>query len=248
MSETDLAPIHLDLFGTDPHLLVFGETGSGKTELLRTVAIALTRRYPPDEVRFLVVDPRRRLLDEIPEPYVAAYCATVPAAEQAVARLAATIAEREPPADVTVEQLRDRSWWTGPEIIVLADDYELVSTARQNPLEPLAEWLPQAVDLGLHVVVARRAGGASRAMYDPVIQQIRELGEQGVVLSGDPGEGPLLGNVRPVPQPPGRGVLIRRREHPVVIQVAVAEHGDISTPSSQALHAHEDRDRHADLS
>jgi DNA segregation ATPase FtsK/SpoIIIE, S-DNA-T family len=62
-------------------------------------------------------------------------------------------------------------------------------------------------------------------MYDPVIQQIREFGEQGIVLSGDPGEGPLLGNVRAVPQPPGRGVLIRRREHPVVIQVAVTEPG-----------------------
>ena len=85
-------------------------------------------------------------------------------------------------------------------------------------------------------------------MYDPVIQQIRELGEQGILLSGDPGEGPLLGNVRPVPQPPGRGVLIRRREDPVVVQLAVAEPGDISTPSSRALHADEDRDRHADLS
>jgi S-DNA-T family DNA segregation ATPase FtsK/SpoIIIE len=59
-------------------------------------------------------------------------------------------------------------------------------------------------------------------MYDPVIQQIRELGEQGILLSGDPGEGPLLGNLRPAPQPPGRGVLVRRRDHPVVVQVALA--------------------------
>jgi S-DNA-T family DNA segregation ATPase FtsK/SpoIIIE len=220
VAETDLQPIGLDLFGTEPHLLVFGETASGKTTLLRTLADAITRTYPQDQVRFLVVDPRRRLLGELPEEYVAAYCPTMPAIEQAVTRLAATMAEREPPVDVTVEQLRTRSWWTGPEIVVLIDDYELVANARDNPLMLLAEWLPHAVDLGLHVVLARRTGGASRALYDPVIQQVVELGEQGILLSGDPGEGPLLGNMRPVPQPAGRGLLVRRREPPVVVQLA----------------------------
>jgi ESX secretion system protein EccC len=86
----------------------------------------------------------------------------------------------------------------------------------------LADFLPQAVDLGLHVVLARRTGGAARSMYDPVIQQIKELGEQGILLSGDPGEGPLLGNMRPVPQPAGRGLLVRRRDAPVVVQLALA--------------------------
>jgi S-DNA-T family DNA segregation ATPase FtsK/SpoIIIE len=222
VAETDLQPIGLDLFGTEPHLLVFGETASGKTALLRTLAVAMIRRYTPEQVRFLVVDPRRRLLGELPDEYLAAYCPTAPAMEQAVSRLATTMAEREPPADVTVEQLRNRSWWLGPEIVVLVDDYELVANARDNPLTHLAEWLPQAVDLGLHVVLARRTGGASRSMYDPVIQQIIELGEQGILLSGDPGEGPLLGNMRPVPQPAGRGILVRRRESPVVVQLALA--------------------------
>ena len=169
-----------------------------------------------------MVDPRRRLLGELPDEYLAAYCPTAPAMEQAIARLATTMVEREPPGEITVEQLRNRSWWTGPEIVVLVDDYELVANARDNPLTALADWLPQAVDLGLHVVLARRTGGASRSMYDPVIQQIVELGEQGILLSGDPSEGPLLGNMRPVPQPAGRGVLVRRRESPVVIQVALA--------------------------
>jgi S-DNA-T family DNA segregation ATPase FtsK/SpoIIIE len=59
-------------------------------------------------------------------------------------------------------------------------------------------------------------------MYDPVIQQMRELGDRGVILSGDPNEGPLLGNVRPVPQPEGRGVLVERRANPVVVQIALA--------------------------
>ena len=39
IAETDLQPIGLDLFGAEPHLLVFGETASGKTTLLRTLAL-----------------------------------------------------------------------------------------------------------------------------------------------------------------------------------------------------------------
>ena len=105
---------------------------------------------------------------------------------------------------------------------MLVDDYELWSGARRNPLSVLAEWLPHAVDLGLHVVVARRSGGAGRALYDPLIQQIRELCDQGVMLSGDPAEGPLIGNLKPAPQPPGRGLLVRRRRPPAVVQVALA--------------------------
>ena len=55
---------------------------------------------------------------------------------------------------MTAEQLRDRSWWTGSEVYVLVDDYDLVSTSRGNPLRALVPYLAQASDLGLHVVVA----------------------------------------------------------------------------------------------
>jgi S-DNA-T family DNA segregation ATPase FtsK/SpoIIIE len=119
-------------------------------------------------------------------------------------------------------QVRDRSWWSGPELYVIVDDYELWSSARQNPLVGLAEWLPHAVDLGLHVVIARRMGGASRSLYDPLIQQLRELCDQGLMLSGDPTEGPLVGNVKPMTLPPGRAVLIRRRRPPSIVQTALA--------------------------
>jgi S-DNA-T family DNA segregation ATPase FtsK/SpoIIIE len=39
-------------------------------------------------------------------------------------------------------------------------------------------------------------------------------------MSGSKDEGALLGNVKPSPQPPGRGVLVHRRAAPVQAQVA----------------------------
>ena len=43
----------------------------------------------------------------------------------------------------------------------------------------------------------------------------------GVLLSGSPEEGPLLGNVKPAPAPPGRGRLVTRDRGVDVVQVDV---------------------------
>ena len=84
----------------------------------------------------------------------------------------------------------------------------------------LAEFLPQAKDVGLHVVICRRTGGASRAMFEPVIQRIRELGSPGIVGSGSRDEGALLGTTRPAAMPAGRGVIVGRRYGNQLIQIA----------------------------
>ena len=56
-------------------------------------------------------------------------------------------------------------------------------------MQPLVPLLAQARDVGLHLAVARRSGGASRALYEPVIQSLRDLAMPGLVLSGSPDEG-----------------------------------------------------------
>src|SRR5262249_48776672 len=120
----------------------------------------------------------------------------------------------------TPEQLRTRSWWTGPECFVLVDDYDLVATGPNNPIQPLLEYLPQARDIGLHLVLTRRSGGAGPAMFEPGVPRPRDLCCPRLILSGDRDEGPLLGNVRPASQPPGRGWMVTRKGGARLIQVA----------------------------
>ena len=87
-----------------------------------------------------------------------------------------------------------------------------------NPLAPLLEYLPFARDVGLRVIIARSSGGASRSLYEPVMQRMRELGAQGLVLSGDRAEGALLGNISATQLPPGRGYFHTRRRGGQLIQ------------------------------
>ena len=113
----------------------------------------------------------------------------------------------------------------GPEVYVLVDDYDLVAPTggRRAPLLPLLEFLPQAKDVGLHVVVARRCGGAGRALFDPVLGRLRELAAPGLVLNGSPDEGALVESVKPSSLPPGRGTLVDRRRGSRRVQLAWLE-------------------------
>jgi DNA segregation ATPase FtsK/SpoIIIE, S-DNA-T family len=103
---------------------------------------------------------------------------------------------------------------------VLIDDYDLVVSTLDNPLQPLLEFLPQGRELGLHVIVTRRSGGAGRALFEPFLARLRDIGSPGIMLSGDRGEGPLLGGLRPENLPPGRGRLLARGEPPRMVQLA----------------------------
>lgn len=96
-------------------------------------------------------------------------------------------------------------------------------TQSGNPLSPLLDLLPQARDIGLHLILARRCGGVSRALFEPMLQRLRELDTPGLLMSGNRDEGPVFGNLRPSPQPAGRGTLVRRRDGAQLIQTAWAE-------------------------
>jgi S-DNA-T family DNA segregation ATPase FtsK/SpoIIIE len=136
------------------------------------------------------------------------------------AAIAAELTKRLPPDNVTAAQLRGRSWWTGPEIFVLVDDYDLLATgASATPLTPLLPFLAQARDIGFHLVLARRSGGAGRAMHEPLILRMRESGATALLLSGDRQEGALFPGAVMCTQPPGRGILVRHGRHPTVVQV-----------------------------
>ena len=219
MSGVDLGPARLDLFGPDPHFLVLGDSQSGKSAALRTILRGLVDTRRPDELLIALFDCRRTLLDVVPSEYLLSYVGSSNAAPEVVTDLATALENRLPGPDVDVAQLRSRSWWNGPEVLVVVDDYDLVATRGGKPLESLAPLLPQARDIGMHLVIGRRVSGIARS-YDHVMQRLFEIGSPGLVLSGDRGEGAVLNGVVARVQPPGRGLLARRGRPSELVQVA----------------------------
>ncbi len=220
IGESELRPVAVD-FAAEAHLMILGEGECGKTTTLRTLCRELVRTNTANHVQLFIIDVRRTLLGVVESDHLAGYTPSAAALTSQLAVLLERLQARMPGADVTQQQLRARSWWSGPEIYVVVDDYDLVSgTTGNNPLTPLLDLLPHAKDLGLHVVVARRSGGAARAMFDPVLARLRDLGCMGLMMSANPEDGVLLGSVRPSPLPPGRGTLVTRSHPDQLIQVA----------------------------
>ncbi|MEV5837444.1 hypothetical protein [Nocardia sp. NPDC052112] len=101
--------------------------------------------------------------------------------------------------------------------LLLIDDYDMIP-AGINPLRPLLEYLPQARDIGLHVVVTRRTGGVSSALYDNVLGGMKNLSVDALIMSGPKDEGKLIGDVRPMKLP--RGIPVSRNRGQELVQVA----------------------------
>ncbi|MFZ0716142.1 type VII secretion protein EccCb [Mycobacterium sp.] len=220
LEESELWPVVIDI-AQHLHLLILGDNESGKTATLRTICRELVRTTTGAQCQLFVVDVRRSLLGVVqPESgHFGGYLASTDAVREAVPRIIEQLRRRMPPRNATPVQLRQRSWWSGPEIYVVIDDYDLVGSGGGNPLDLLAEVLPQSRDLGLHLLVARRSSGAARAMFEPLLGGLRDAGAMTLLMSGNPDEGLMIGSVRASSMPPGRGTLITRRGSPQLIQV-----------------------------
>ncbi len=218
LSGQDLSAAVLD-FSAHPHAVLFGDAESGKTAFLRMLAHQVVTTYEPSEAMVAVVDFRRGLLGEVPPAHLVAHSSSVESAQGALVQVRDYLRARLPGDDVTPEQLRARSWWTGPRVFVLVDDYDLVTVGGNNPLEPLLELLPHARDVGLHVVITRRSGGASRALYEAFLRTLGEVGASGIAMSAPKDEGVLVGTVKSGQLPPGRAWLVNRQVGQQLVQL-----------------------------
>ncbi|GGU68617.1 type VII secretion protein EccCb [Lentzea flava] len=220
VNESDLDTVYLD-FDAEPHFMAFADAESGKTNLLRTIVRGIMRCYTAQEALIFLADCRRTMLGFIDTDHLLGYGVSAQQMTVMIQDVAASLRKRLPAPDVTAEQLRNRSWWSGPDVFVVVDDYDLVAPqGSANPLQPIVEFLPQAKDVGLHVITARRTGGMSRAMYDPVLGKLKELAAPLFLGSGPREEGSIVGNLRPSPQPPGRGTLVTRKDGQQRVQFA----------------------------
>ena len=207
--------------GADQHLLIFGEEQSGKTTLLANLLRQISARSGTDQARFVIFDGRRQLLDidYRPDQLIASATTAQDAANVVTANLD-RLHRRMPVASASTAEIARRAWWGSPaDIFLVVDDYERF--AGSNPLAPLLPLLDHAGDIGFHLIIARQARGASRAMYDGVYTRLRDTGSPAVVLSGPEPEGVIYGKTRAQPRPPGRGIWVPRRGPDRIIQATV---------------------------
>ncbi|OIH86135.1 hypothetical protein BLJ79_04940 [Arthrobacter sp. UCD-GKA] len=202
VGDTDAGPLRVDLDADGPHLLVAGTTGSGKSELLRTLVLGLAADSGPDELAFMLVDfkggatlaPLRGL------PHVQLFVSDLDAAEaeRILELLGNELHRRE--AFLAAHAATDhrdylRSRAPGdlplPRLVVLIDEFRVFATELPEALERVIHIATVGRSLGIHLVLStqRPAGTVSaplRANIGSVIA-LRTIGEaESIDLVGSP--------------------------------------------------------------
>ncbi|PPB49542.1 type VII secretion protein EccC [Arthrobacter pityocampae] len=224
LREADLGVEFLDLELRERHLMVLGDEGSGKTNVLRTIIRSMVAQHTADDVVLAVFDPRRTLAEQVPDSYLGGYATSAALAEQLAAAVAVELEERTGAGRVAVAGR--------PRIVLVIDDYDILTAGGSSPLARLAPYLPLAAEIGLHAVLTRRVRGSSRGLYEAFSSSLRDSGTAALVLSGDRGEGPLVGGVRARALPPGRGQLVQAGRPVQTVQLLWNEPATIAVPVS----------------
>ncbi len=215
-SERKVETFYLDLFDRDRNVIILGDTETGKTTILRYLVDSMIERMGPEEVTFAILDPRRSLQGVFPEEYVGGYASSVAVATGLVQAMRPDFESRVP--RTTAEQDAAPSAEGRPKIVLVMDDYDVLSGAGASPLGELRSFISMGPEIDFHILMARRMAGASRALYDSGFSTLKDSGATGIMLSGDRSEGALLGNVRPAKLPAGRGIVIQTGQAPQTVQ------------------------------
>ncbi|MFG1792719.1 type VII secretion protein EccCa [Nocardia sp. NPDC049149] len=208
MRESDLGAAAID-FGVSPHFVVLGTSGCGKSTVLAAMLESIGTQFTPEQARVLLVDYRRTHLDVVPDELLIGYLTSERDVVEGLPAFAAKMRTRRPPDGVTSQQLKERSWWSGPEIFVVIDDYHMVvQRGMANPLDAIKDIIVDGRDTGLHIIVARNIAQADSALYDNVLGQVKNLNSSGLIMDGSKFDGMLIGEVKATKQPVGRGIFV----------------------------------------
>ena len=227
LSEFRSAPVELDLMAPGIHFLAYGDAGSGRSGLLSRMlthlagagTVAETGGGVPPLVH--LVDPTRRLADLARVLRPASYAVSAAAAGRLAVELAASLILRLPGDELD----EPTPLPAGPAHFLVIDDYDRLLQAGSGPFSPLVDLIGWAADVGFHVILARRVGGAARGAFEPFMQRLREADPIGLVLSGSAEEGPVLAGVTAGRWVPGRGVLVTPGSPPAVVQCYLPDGG-----------------------
>lgn len=150
-----------------PHLLVAGSSGSGKSVVINTMMLSLLYKYSPEEVRFILVDPKRvelKLYEGLPHLLMKNIIVEPDNAVAALKWLNEEMNRRYELLDeIGAKELSDYNRMIDPNkeqrmyrIVLIVDEFaDLMSDTYKNDVEQYVNRLSRmARAAGIHLILA----------------------------------------------------------------------------------------------
>lgn len=132
------------------HVLIAGMTGSGKTELLRTLLVSLVTWGAPRDMRFYLIDPKGRKLAELAGLQMVEACGGADDALPLLAQL------------IEVMENRDRVGYSSPRLYVVLDELaDLVMVGGREVEAAITRLVQRGRESGIHVVATTQRASAA---------------------------------------------------------------------------------------
>ena len=147
-----------------PHVLIAGTTGSGKSVCLNAIITSLLYKAAPEEMRFLMIDPKRveltpyKGIPHLSQPVVTSFGQAVAALRKAVDGMETRYKAFE---DLGVKELSDynrKSKTPFPRIVIVIDELaDLMATSGKSVEASIVRIAQTGRAAGLHLVVATQS-------------------------------------------------------------------------------------------
>jgi S-DNA-T family DNA segregation ATPase FtsK/SpoIIIE len=151
--DEEAVPVLLRLPSADvAHVLISGNTGSGKTVLARTMALSLAMYNPPRSLQLVLIDPKRRGFGVLaPLPHL--LTPLIHRSEEATETLGRLTQEME---------RRDLCGRSSPRIVVFIDELaDLMIAGKRSIEQPLTRLAQRGREAGIHLVACTQRPAAS---------------------------------------------------------------------------------------
>ncbi|WP_460682133.1 FtsK/SpoIIIE domain-containing protein [Nesterenkonia populi] len=210
-------PVLLDLVADGPHLLLGGTTGSGKSELLKTLTLSLAGRYGPEELNFVLFDFKGgatfHQLNQLEHSLGLITDLSQAQAERTLESIRSELVRREKlfleaDAGDYGEYRRARPDRPLARILVVIDEFRIFSHELPGTMDELMRIATLGRSLGLHLVLStQRPQGVVtadiRANIGATIALRVRTEEDSTELIGSPEAGSITSSL------PGRALLRR---------------------------------------
>jgi len=158
----DDGPFAIDLAVDGPHALIAGTTGSGKSELLRTIVVSLAAGCPPDHLNFVLIDFKGGgAFDVVADlPHVAGLVTDLD--ESLVRRVVGSLRSELERREVLFRELGASTFDDAarlaseplPRLAVAIDEFAALAADYPDVLSSIVDLAARGRSLGMHLLLA----------------------------------------------------------------------------------------------